>query len=227
MNECLEKLTQSRETGLTSLRNFMNMSASFDSYHLYSSIKMVWSLTEKSLPPAKTFPSNVKSGWTDTKFRDSNFDSYLSFRTACGKQDAYDYLVLGVLLPIWYSYEEESSTAFKNWVYQNLKNRSKAGLPVVNRLLFKLLNLEHGIKVIDELKVPASYNTDKNRQNIVQEVNSLMTKYGVGADEYLFRKQIPSKKILGGFICRLDSAIFDQTANTRLHKEILKRLVNI
>jgi len=34
MNECLEKLTQSRETGLTSLRNFMNMSASFDSYHL-------------------------------------------------------------------------------------------------------------------------------------------------------------------------------------------------
>nr|YP_009550633.1 putative ATP synthase CF1 subunit delta [Eustigmatophyceae sp. Chic 10/23 P-6w]QAA11565.1 putative ATP synthase CF1 subunit delta [Eustigmatophyceae sp. Chic 10/23 P-6w] len=227
MNECLEKLTQSRETGLTSLRNFMNMSASFDSYHLYSSIKMVWTLTEKSLPPAKSFPAAVKSSWTDAKYRDSNFDSYLSFRAAAGKQDAYDYLVLGILLPIWYSCEEDSSPAFQNWVYQNLKTRSKAGLPVINRLLFKLLNLEHSIKVIDELKIPAGYNTEKNRQNLVQEVNTLMTKYGVGADEYLFRKQIPSKKILGGFICRLDSAIFDQTANTRLHKEILKRLVNI
>lgn len=227
MNECLEKLTQSRETGLTSLRNFMNMSASFDSYHLYSSIKMVWTVTEKSLPPAKAFPANVKSGWTDNKFRDSNFDSYLSFRTASAKQDAYDYLALGVLVPLWYSYEEDSSPAFKNWVYKNLKTRSTAGLPVINRLLFKLLNLEHGIKVIDELKVPSIYNTEKNRQNLVQEVNTLMNKYGVGANEYLFRKQIPSKKILGGFICRLDSAVFDQTANTRLHKEVLKRLVNI
>jgi len=227
MNECLEKLTQSRETGLTSLRNFMNMSASYDSYHLYSSIKMVWALTEKSLPPAKTLPASVKSIWTDAKFRDSNFDSYLSFRTASAIQDAYDYIVFGVLLPLWYSYEEESSPEFKNWVYQNLKTRSKAGLPVINTLLFKLLNLEHGIKVIDELKVPATYSTEKNRQNLVQEVNSLMTKYGVGANEYLFRKQVPSKKILGGFICRLDSAIFDQTANSRLHKEILKQLVNI
>jgi hypothetical protein len=203
------------------------MSASFDSYHLYSSIKMVWTLTEKSLPPPKSFPAVVKSSWTDAKYRDSNFESYLSFRSAAGKQDAYDYLVLGILLPIWYSCEEDISPAFQNWVYQNLKTRSKAGLPVINRLLFKLLNLEHGIKVIDELKIPAGYNTKKNRQNLVQEVNTLMTKYGVGADEYLFRKQISSKKILGGFICRLDSAIFDQTANTRLHKEILKRLVNI
>lgn len=227
MNECLEKLTQSRETGLTSLRNFMNMSASFDSYHIYSSIKMVWTLTEKSLPPAKAFPATVKSSWTDTKFRDSNFDLYLSFRTAAAKQDAYDYLKLGVLVPLWYSYEEESSPAFKNWVYQTFKTRSTAGLPVINVLLFKLLNLEHGIKVIDELKVPAIYNTEKNRPSLVQEVNTLMNKYGVGANEYLFRKQIPSKKILGGFICRLDSAVFDQTANTRLHKEVLKRLVNI
>jgi hypothetical protein len=227
MNECLEKLTQSRETGLTSLRNFMNMSASLDPYHLYGSIKMLWSLTEKSLPPAKTLPVSVKSSWTDAKFRDSNFESYISFRTACAKQDAYDYIVLGVLLPLWYSCEEDSSPTIKDWVYQNLKNRSKAGLPVVNRLLFKLINLEHGIKVIDELKVPTGYSTEKNRQNLVQEVNVLMTKYGVAANEYLFRKQIPSKRILGGFICRLDSAIFDQTANTRLHKEIIKRLVNI
>ena len=188
---------------------------------------MLWSLTEKSLPPAKTLTVSVKSSWTDAKFRDSNFESYLSFRTACAKQDAYDYIVLGVLLPLWYSCEEDCSPAFKDWVYQNLKNRSKAGLPVVNRLLFKLINLEHGIKVIDELKVPAGYSTEKNRQNLVQEVNVLMTKYGVAANEYLFRKQIPSKRILGGFICRLDSAIFDQTANTRLHKEIIKRLVKI
>lgn len=227
MNECLEKLTQSRETGLTSLRNFMNMSASFDSYHLYSSLKMIWTLTERSLPPAKVFPNSVKTTWTEAKFRDSNFDSYLSFRAACAKQDAYDYIVLGILLPIWYSYEEESSQAFKTWVYQNLRSRSKAGLPVINKLLFKLINLEHGIKVIDELKIPAGYNTEKNRQNLVKEINVLMTKYGVAANEYLFRKQVPSKKILGGFICRLDSAIFDQTANTRLHKEILKRLVNV
>lgn len=227
MNECLEKLTQSRETGLTSVRNFMNMSASFDTYHLYGSIKMIWSLTEKSLPPARIFPNSIKTTWTDPKFRDSNFESFLSFRTACAKQDAYDYIVLGVLLPVWFSYEEETSKAFKNWVYQNLKSRSKAGLPVINKLLFKLLNLEHSIKVIDELKVPAGYSTEKNRQNLVQEVNTLMTKYGVAANEYLFRKQVPTKKILGGFICRLDSAIFDQTTNTRLHKEVLKRLVNI
>ena len=205
----------------------MNMSASYDPYHLYGSIKMIWLVTEKSLPPVKAFPVSLKSSWSDAKFRDSNFESYLSFRTACAKQDAYDYVALGVLLPLWYSCEEDSSPAFKNWVYQNLRTRSKAGLPVVNKILFKLLNLEHGIKVIDELKVPAGYSTEKNRQNLVQEINDLMTKYGVGANEYLFRKQIQSKKILGGFICRLDSAIFDQTANTRLHKEILKRLVNI
>ena len=227
MNECLEKLTQSRETGLTSVRNFMNMSASYDTYHLYGSIKMIWTLTEKSLPPAKSFPASIKSSWTDPKFRDSNFEFSLPFRTACAKQDAYDYLTIGLLLPLWFSYEEDTNNAFKNWVYQNLRSRSKAGLPVINKLLFKLLNLEHGIKVIDELKVPAGYSTEKNRQNLVHEINGLMTKYGVGANEYLFRKQIQSKKILGGFICRLDSAIFDQTANTRLHKEILKRLVNI
>jgi len=227
MNECLEKLTQSRETSLISLRNFMNMSTSFDSYHLYSSIKMVWALTEKSLPPIKTLPAAVKSTWIDMKFHDSNFNSYLSFRTAAAKQDAYDYIVIGVLLPLWYSYEEDSSQAFKNWVYQNLKTRSKSGLPVINSLLFKLLNLEHDIKLIDEIKVPVNYETEKNRHNVVQKVNLLMTKYGVATDEYIFRKQIPSKKILGGFIYRLDSAIFDQTANTCLHKEILKRLVSV
>jgi hypothetical protein len=203
------------------------MSASYDPYHLYGSIKIVWSITEGSLPAAKTLPTSVKSNWTDAKFRDSNFESSLSFRTACAKQDAYDYIVLGILLPLWYSYEEEATPAFKDWVYRNVKNRSIAGLPVVNSLLFKLLNLEHSIKVIDELKVPTAYNTEKNRQNLVKEVNSLLTKYGVAANEYLFRNQIQSKKILGGFICRLDSAVFDQTANSRLHKEILKQLVKI
>lgn len=227
MNECLEKLTQSRETGLTSLRSFMNMSSSFDPYHLYGSIKMVWAMTEGSLPAPKTVPTSAKTIWTDAKFRDTNFESYLSFRTACAKQDAYDYIVLGILLPLWFSYEEDASTAFKTWVYQNLKTRSTAGLPVVNQLLFKLLSLEHSIKVIDELKVPTAYNTEKNRQNLVKEVNALLTRYGVAANEYLFRNQIQSKKILGGFICRLDSAVFDQTTNSRLHKEILKQLVKI
>jgi hypothetical protein len=203
------------------------MSTSYDPYHLYGSIKMVWSITEGSLPAAKTLPTSAKSSWIDAKFRDTNFESSLSFRTACAKQDAYDYIVLGILLPLWYSYEEDATPAFKDWVYHNVKNRSIAGLPVVNSLLFKLLNLEHSIKVIDELKVPTAYNTEKNRQNLVKEVNSLLTKYGVDANEYLFRNQIQSKKILGGFICRLDSAVFDQTANSRLHKEILKQLVKI
>nr|YP_010478547.1 putative ATP synthase CF1 subunit delta [Chlorobotrys sp.]UVI60852.1 putative ATP synthase CF1 subunit delta [Chlorobotrys sp.] len=226
---CVDKIQLSQKLIQNFVRAFLVVPNAYDMYHIGVWFRTLSYSTAQTFPKTLSLPKQARSGLPDTLIRQS-CNNNIRYKLSARRKDGEDFVTTILLLPTWKSsFTTEFGLVFENWFYDNFKNRVISSLPSLLPGVFDQICRMHRIRIIDEMCTVDDWTSRFNSRKLMDKLSDVLDftddnpeKLNPSDHAFLIKRQSVSKSIIRGYVCRLDSVIFNFTTNRLVHSQLIE-----